>query len=54
MSAKKLGRPTTNPKNTKITIRIDDEVRNILDNYCEKKGVSRTTAITDGIRKLEK
>ncbi len=54
MSAKKMGRPTANPKNTKITIRIDDEVREILDNYCKKKCVSRTTAITDGIRKLEK
>lgn len=54
MSDKKLGRPTDNPKNNKITIRIDDEVLKILDAYCKKKNVTRTSAITEGIKKLEK
>lgn len=54
MSDKKLGRPTKNPKNNKITIRLTDDIYEILDTYCKKKNVTMTTAITEGIKKLAK
>lgn len=37
MTEKKLGRPTDNPKNTKLTVRVDAETLEILEKYCKKK-----------------
>ncbi len=37
MPSKKIGRPTDNPKGSRITIRLDEESKNILEKYCEKK-----------------
>ena len=41
MSDKKMGRPTDNPKLNKISIRISDEDKGILDKYCEKENVNK-------------
>ena len=49
-----MGRPTDNPKDTKITIRVDKTTLSILDDYCKKENVSRTEGIRNGIKKLEK
>lgn len=49
----RTGRPTDNPKPYKITVRIDEESKSILENYCEKENVSRMEAIRRGIKKLE-
>lgn len=50
---KKMGRPTDNPKNHKITVRIDDNSKDILDKYCNQEEVSQMEAVRRGIRKLE-
>lgn len=50
---KKKGRPTDNPKAHKITIRLDDDGKQILDMYCDQKSVSQTEAIRCGIGKLK-
>lgn len=47
------GRPTDNPRPNKISIRISDEDKNILERYCEKEKVNKTEAISRGIKKLE-
>ena len=53
MSGKKMGRPTDNPRPNKISIRISDEDKEILENYCEKENVNKTEAISRGIKSLK-
>lgn len=50
---KKMGRPTDNPKPYKITVRIDEESRKILDEYCSKENVNQMEAVRRGIKKLD-
>nr|DAM71192.1 MAG TPA: hypothetical protein [Caudoviricetes sp.]DAQ83582.1 MAG TPA: hypothetical protein [Caudoviricetes sp.]DAT16507.1 MAG TPA: hypothetical protein [Caudoviricetes sp.] len=50
---KKLGRPTDNPKPYKITVRIDEESKKILTEYCLKEKVSQMEAVRRGIKKLD-
>lgn len=49
----KIGRPTDNPRPNKISIRISDDDKRILENYCEHENVNKTEAISRGIKKLE-
>ncbi len=49
----KTGRPTDNPRPNKLSIRISDEDKQILENYCEENNVNRTEAISRGIKKLK-
>lgn len=49
----RTGRPTNNPKNNRVTVRLDDESTQILSQYCEKNAVERAEAIRRGIKKLE-
>ena len=53
LSDKKIGRPTNNPKPTKLTIRVDDEAISILDEYCEINGLSRAQGVRIGIKRLK-
>lgn len=49
----RTGRPTDNPRPNKLSIRISDEDKQILETYCEKENVNKTEAISRGIKKLE-
>nr|DAX61855.1 MAG TPA: hypothetical protein [Caudoviricetes sp.] len=49
----RTGRPTTNPKPYKITVRIDQKSKDILDSYCSQEKVNQMEAIRRGIGKLE-
>ena len=49
----KMGRPTDNPKSDRITVRLDNESKRILDKYCEQKEVSPNEAARRGIKKLK-
>ena len=49
----KTGRPTDNPRPNKLSIRISDEDKQLLENYCEENNVNRTEAISRGIMKLK-
>lgn len=51
--SKKMGRPTDNPKPFKITVRIDEKSKEILDKYCEQEETSQMEAVRRGIKKLE-
>ena len=53
MVAKKLGRPTDNPKFNPVHVRLDEETTNILEEYCEQENVAKTEAIRRGIKKLK-
>jgi Arc/MetJ-type ribon-helix-helix transcriptional regulator len=37
----------------RITVRLDEECKKILADYCERNQKERAEAIRDGIRKLE-
>lgn len=50
----RTGRPTDNPRPNKISIRISQEDKEILERYCDKENVNKTEAISRGIKKLEK
>lgn len=44
----RTGRPTDNPKPYKITVRIDEKGKQILDKFCEQKNVNQNEAIRRG------
>lgn len=50
----KMGRPTDNPKNHKVTVRLDDKSANVLKRYCEQESVEKGEAVRRGIKELEK
>lgn len=49
----RTGRPTDNPKNTKITVRLDDEATEILKAYCKQENVEKGEATRRGIKRLK-
>lgn len=53
MSGKKMGRPSENPRPNKLSIRISDADKEILEKYCESENVTRTEAISRGIKTLK-
>ena len=50
----RTGRPTDNPRPNKLSIRISDEDKQILERYCERENVNKTEAISRGIKELDK
>ena len=53
MPAKKMGRPTDDPKPIRLDIRISETDARILDDYCRRTGKRRPEAIRDGIKSLK-
>ena len=53
MADKKMGRPTDNPKPNKVTIRMDNNTLEKLDNYCEKHNIERSEGVRQAIHKLD-
>jgi hypothetical protein len=49
----RIGRPTSNPKQTRITVRLDEEAERILKSYCTQEHVERGEAVRQGIKKLK-
>lgn len=50
---KKIGRPTDNPKNERITVRLDDKSVKILERYCIQENVDKGEATRRAIKKLD-
>ncbi len=48
----RTGRPTENPKTERITVRLDDESKAILEGYCRREQVDKAEAIRRGIKRL--
>lgn len=48
----RTGRPTDNPKNDRITVRLDKEALKTLNAYCEQERIDRAEAVRRGIKKL--
>ena len=50
----KMGRPLSdNPKDTRITVRINKDTNNILQKYCKQENVDKAEVIRRGINKLK-
>lgn len=48
-----MGRPTDNPKEYRITIRLDNECKDILDAYRVKHNTTVVESVRTAIKKLE-
>ena len=48
----RTGRPTDNPKQERITVRLDSQSSKILQEYCEQEKIERAEAIRRGLKKL--
>ena len=48
-----MGRPTDNPKDKTLFIRLDNESSEVLETYCEQKQVAKAEAARRGIKKLK-
>jgi hypothetical protein len=49
----RTGRPTNNPKNERIAIRLDAESAKTLEKYCEQEKINQAEAARRGIKKLK-
>lgn len=49
----KTGRPTDAPKHERITVRIDEETKAALDEYCKRENVDKAEAVRRGIKRLK-
>lgn len=48
----KTGRPTTNPRPNKISVRINDKTLNKIDHICKEENVSRSDVIEKAVEAL--
>lgn len=48
-----MGRPTNNPKPHQMTIKFDDECKEIIDGYSQQESVSKMEAVRRGVKKLK-
>ncbi len=49
----RTGRPTTNPRPNKLSIRLNDASLKTLESYCKAFSVNKTEAIERAIAKLK-
>ncbi len=49
MATKKMGRPTDNPKDYMLRVRLDSETLRMLDVCCEQEQISRSEMVRKGI-----
>lgn len=49
----RTGRPTSNPKTNRITVRLDIESKKTLETYCEQEQIDRAEGIRRAIGKLK-
>lgn len=47
-----MGRPTDNPKDTMLRVRVDKETLEKLDNCAQKLNTSRSDAVRKSIHKM--
>ena len=52
MPQNKGGRPTNNPKDERITVRLDKEASDILNAYCQQENIDKAEGVRRGIKKL--
>ena len=53
MDSPKMGRPTDNPKDKTLFVRLDGESSEVLEAYCKQEDVTKAEAARRGIKKLK-
>ena len=53
MAGSKIGRPTDNPKDQALFVRLDSESSKVLETYCEQEQVTKAEDARRGIKKLK-
>lgn len=53
LTSSKMGRPTDNPKDKTLFVRLDSESSEVLEAYCEQEEVTKAEAARRGIKKLK-
>lgn len=53
MASPKMGRPTDNPKDKTLFVRLDNESSEVLESYCEQEQVTKAEAARRGIKRLK-
>lgn len=48
-----MGRPTDNPKDKALFVRLDGESNEVLEAYCKQEEVTKAEAARRGIKKLK-
>lgn len=48
-----MGRPTDNPKPYQLTVKYDEECKQILEEYCMQENVKKMEAVRRGIKRLK-
>lgn len=48
-----MGRPTDDPKPLKLTVRVSQEIMDILNDYCARRNKTTAEGIRDGICALK-
>ena len=52
LGTKKMGRPTDNPKSHQITVKFDNECKEIIELYSQQEGVSKMETVRRGVKLL--
>lgn len=52
MANSKIGRPTDNPKDKSLFVRLDHESSEVLEAYCQQQQITKAEAARRGIKKL--
>lgn len=50
---KKMGRPTNDPKTVKLTVRINEETNQTLEDYCKVNNISKADGVREAISRLK-
>lgn len=51
----KIGRPPVqNPKYDRITVRLDKDMKSILERYCKNNNIDKATAVREAIKNIIK
>lgn len=48
-----MGRPTDNPKPHQMTVKFDDECKEIIERYSKQEDVSKMETVRRGVKKLK-
>lgn len=49
---KKMGRPTNDPKDVKLTVRVNKATNEILEKYCKENNISKVEGVREAINRL--
>ncbi|HEY4534277.1 MAG TPA: hypothetical protein VIG61_09000 [Fusobacterium sp.] len=49
---KKIGRPTNDPKDVKLTVRVNKTTNEILEKFCKENNLTKVEGVREAINRL--